>query len=119
MTPALLPLEVPRNGSDARILQLMAVDEVGIDQPIDVTGFTFTAQARDAFGGSVIATATVTIDTAAEGKVSVRWLGSQFDGYGSAFQAAVAGWDLKMIDGSGIPTVVVRGPIYITPEATA
>lgn len=119
MTPGRLDIEVPRNGSDARILQLMAEDEVGVDQPIDVTGYSFSAQARDVFGGSVIATATVTIDTAAEGKVALRWLGSQFDTYGNTFQACAASWDMKMVDGTGNPSVVLRGVLYITPEATA
>lgn len=119
MTPGRLDIEVPRNGSDARILQLMAADVVGIDQPIDVTGYSFTAQARDVPGGTVIATATVVIDTAVDGMVSMRWLGSQFDAYGSAFQMAVASWDLKMTDGSGLVSVPLRGVLYITPEVTA
>jgi hypothetical protein len=119
MTPGRLDLEVPRNGSDARLVQLLASDEDGVEAPIDVTGFSFTAQARDIFGGTVIAAAIVTIDTAAEGKIAMKWLGSDFDGFGDVMAPAIAAYDLKMVDGSGLPSVPVRGILYITAEATA
>lgn len=119
MTPARLDLEVPRNGSDSRLLQLMAPDDAGVEQAIDITGFSFSAQARDTSGGAVIATASVSIDTAAQGLISLAWVGSQFDGYGHPQAAAVCSWDLKMTDLGGVPSVPVRGVLYITPEATA
>jgi hypothetical protein len=119
MTPGRLDLEVPRNGSDARILQLFATDEDGVEAAIDITGFSFSVQARDAFGGDVIATASVTVIEATEGKIQVEWLGSAFDAFGDIFATAVAAWDLKQVDASAKPTVPVRGLIYITPEATA
>lgn len=119
MTPGRLDLEIPRNGSDARIVQLFGVDPNGQEEVIDLTGFSFSAQARDRFGGAAIALGTVAIDDAAEGKVSLKWVGSQFDTFGSVQATAVAAWDLLMTDALGLPSIPVRGLLYISPEATA
>lgn len=119
MTPGRLDMEIPRNGSDARLLKLYTRDEDGAEAPCDLTGCTVSAVARDIFGGDEIATAAVNIDTPAEGLVSIEWRGSQFDGFGNLFATASAAWDLKVVDPDGLPTVPVRGILYISPEATA
>lgn len=118
MTPARLDLEVPRNGSDARTLQLYGTDN-GSEVVLDLTGHTVAVEARDVFGGTVIATATASIIDAAQGMISVTWLGSQFDAYGDNQGVAVAAYDLKLVDGTGQPSVPLRGLLHITPEATA
>jgi acyl-CoA thioesterase len=118
-SPGTYSIEVPRNGSDVATFAFKAVAGDASEMPIDLTGYSLSAKARDVFGGSVIATAVVTVDSAADGVVTIKWVGSQFDSYGSPFKAAEAAWDLKMVDASGIPSIPVRGIITITPEATA
>jgi hypothetical protein len=119
VTPARLDLEVPRNGSDMRTLQLFTEDSAGVEVPLDLTGMDASATARDVFGGSTIVGASVSIIEAAQGKISLSWLGSNFDGFGDAFADSVAAWDLKLVDVDGVPVVPVRGILHITPEATA
>lgn len=115
MTPFWFDIEVPRNGSDFREYQMLDASGVAID----LTGWTITAQARDTAGGTVIATATVALVEPTNGIFSVKWLGSQFDAYGSAQAMAVAAIDIKAIDASSLPIAITRGTLYITPEVTA
>ena len=119
MTPGRLDLEVPRNGSDSRILQLVGMDESGAEIPLDLSGYVVSARARDVFGGDYVATATAAIDDPSSGKVSIRFVGAQFDAFGDSSATAIAAWDLKIIGPDGVPEVPLRGIIYISPEATA
>lgn len=119
MTPGRLDLEVPRNGSDQRTLALMTLDDAGAEVPIDLTDYLVSANARDVFGGAVVATATVTISDAAAGEVNMTWLGSDFDAFGGPFADSIAAYDLRAEGDDGIPVVVLRGLLHITPEATA
>ena len=120
MTPGRLDIEVPRNGSDARTLQLLTRDPAtGGEVPYDLSDTLVIARARNVFGGGVISSASVTISDAAEGKIDVIWLGSQFDGYGNAFQTALAAYDIRLVGADGIPVIPIRGTIYISPEASS
>ncbi|OGT55472.1 MAG: hypothetical protein A3E01_09190 [Gammaproteobacteria bacterium RIFCSPHIGHO2_12_FULL_63_22] len=114
MTPFWFDIEVPRNGSDFREYQL--VDATGA--AMDITGWTITAQARDAAGGTVIATATVALVEPTNGTFSAQWIGSQFDAYGDVMGLATAAIDIKAVAGS-LPIALTRGTLYITTEVTA
>ena len=119
MTPFLLDIEVPRNGSDDRLLYIYDIDDNGVQSPRDLTNHTASAIARDVFGGAVIATAVCSIPEPTLGRISMKWLGSQFDNYGDTMALVIAAYDLKLIDEASLPTVPVRGTLYITPESTA
>lgn len=112
---ATLDIEVPRNGDYYGEWRLEDID----GNPIDLTGHTLTMQARPVAGDTtVIAYATLDLVEPADGRVTVRWQGSDFDGFGNVFQLTRAAYDLRDIYPDGVIQIPVRGHLLITPEAT-
>ena len=113
---ASLDLQVPRNGSIEKELQLLDVEGA----PIDLTGHTITATARETAGtGSTIATAAITLVEPTDGRLSIRWNGSSFDAVGEPTEIARVAWDMKHVYPSTFIDIPVRGQLIIFPEVTA
>jgi hypothetical protein len=109
---ATLNIDLPRNGHFLRELTVYAQD----GSVVDLTGATLEASARDIPGGTIIASAAVSLVEATAGKLELLWTGSDFDSFGSLTQVARPSYDLK-ITLNGI-TDVIRGQINLLPEST-
>lgn len=110
---AILNIDVPRNGHFMRDLTVYAQD----GSIVDLTGATLEADARDIPGGTVIASAALTIIEASAGVFRMIWTGADFDAFGSLTEVARPSYDCK-ITKAGI-TDVFRGQINLIPESTA
>lgn len=104
-------IDVPRNGHFVREFTLVAQD----DSPINLTGSTIEADARDIPGGTVIASATISITEAVNGKFEMTWAGTDFDAFGSPTEIARPSYDVKVTQ-AGISLVPFRGYLNLLPE---
>lgn len=110
-----LNIEVPRQGDWIKELQL--TDIAGV--PIDLSGHSLAWSARLVAGsGGVVATATVSILEASEGRIRARWHGPDFDAVGIATQIVRVAHDLKETYPDGSIDVPFRGQLNIYPEVT-
>lgn len=111
-----LDIEVPRNGDYFAEWRMEDAD----GEAIDLTGHTLTMQARAVAGDvTVLATATIDLVEASDGRYSVLWHGSDFDDFGNIFQVSRASYDLKHTYPDAITMIPVRGHLLIMPEVTA
>jgi len=108
-----MDIDVPRNGQFQREFTLVAQDE----SPIDLTGATIQANARDIPGGTIIAAAVITITEAMSGKFEMLWTGADFESFGNLTQVARPSYDVKVIR-SDITEVPFRGQLNLLPEST-
>lgn len=107
-----LNIDLPRNGHFLREITAYAQD----GSIVDLTSATIEASATDIPGGTVIASAVVTIVEASAGKFQMLWTGSDFDSFGSLTEVARPSYDAKITHG-GV-TDVFRGQINLIPECT-
>lgn len=106
LTPAVVDIVGVRAGD--RNLFLVNIRTSG--QPLDLTGYTVTAQARIDAEDGVGLTAVCTITDAAAGKVSVRWPGADVRTWLGDSEVLKGVWDLQLDDGSGAdPWTVIKG----------
>lgn len=109
-----LDIRVPRNGSYFQEWQLCDAD----GEPIQLGGSTLEMDARPiAGGGSVIASATLTLTIGDEGRFSVLWNGSDFAALGVPTEITRAAYDLKRTT-DGIPEIPISGHIILIPGVT-
>lgn len=110
-----IDLNVPRNGHFFGELRLTDID----GNAIDVTGHAFAMDAREIAGdGTVIASATVAIVEAADGRISVKWRGADFDAVGEPTVDVVVAYDLKETYPDGTIDIPLRGNLILIPEVT-
>jgi len=82
--------------------------------PVDLSGYTGAAKIKDTYGGSTLATFTVTLGGAA-GTITLT-LSATTTGALSAPATGV--WDVELTSGSTVRRLV-GGTVTITPEVTA
>lgn len=84
-------------------------------EPIDFTGWTFEAEARSTWGGTLWTTATVT-HNGAGGRVLVTFPAAET---ALLTPDAVGVWDLQGTDTGNLPHTVVRGTATVLGDSTA
>lgn len=109
-----LNIDLPRNGHFLRELTAYAQD----GSIVDLTGATLEASARDIPGGTVIASAVMTLTDPTAGKFEMLWTGADFDAFGSLTEVARPSYDAKITPLGGV-TDVFRGQINLIPECTS
>lgn len=81
--------------------------------PVDLTGYTAAAKIRDTFGGTVLATFTVTLGTT-DGRITCSLSATTTGG----LAAPAAGvWDLEVTTG-GTVRRLLAGSVRVTPQVT-
>lgn len=113
-SPADLPIRLERNGSWSRTL--FFTDE--LDQPVDLTGVTFTGSVRSSAGSATVLAALVfAITDAANGQILVSLIGSELDEVAGTQEAVRLAHDAYATK-AGVPTVIFRGTTILDPEVT-
>jgi hypothetical protein len=113
-SPVDLPIRLERNGSWSRTLFFR--DE--LDQPVDLTGVTFSGSVRSNAGSSTsIAALTFSTTDAPGGQVLVSLVGSALDSVDEKQEAVRLAHDAYAKKG-GVPTVIFRGTLILDPEVT-
>lgn len=108
-----LNIEVPRDGHYHEGWHLMGTD--GAD--LDLTGHTITAAAQSAAGTDpVIATATIDLYAAANGRFDMTWAGADFADVPGATEKVRVSWKLRDEAPDGIVKDIVRGHLILIPE---
>lgn len=109
-----LDIEVARNAAFLR--QLTITDDDGA--PIDLTGASFALDVRSAAGvGSVLASATVTVDDAPNGLLTIELLGSAFSGVTGTTEIVRLAHDFLATQDS-VTIALVRGEIVLLPAVS-
>jgi hypothetical protein len=80
--------------------------------PVDVTGWTFTAQVRAKRAGAVAATFTVNVTDAAQGELTISLSGA------TTATLASGVWDLNVALPDGTVSTLVDGVITVTQDVT-
>lgn len=114
--PVNMDIEVPRNGSFARTSQL--VDDQG--EPIDLTSNEMALDIRrlPGDGGAPVGSAAVTIEEGNQGFFTEVIVGSDLAAVAGVYETVRLAYDLRRVDGTGLPTVERRGSILLTPGVT-
>ncbi len=81
---------------------------------LDITGRTYASKVADTLGGTVVATPTVTVSDAANGKI----LWSMTDTQTDALTAAIYRWDLIENAGTSSERTIILGTLNVTGRAT-
>jgi hypothetical protein len=114
--PVNMDIEVPRNGSFARTSQL--VDDQG--EPIDLTSNEMAIDVRRLAGdgGAPVASFDVEVEPGTQGFFTESIVGTSLASVEGPFQTVRLAYDLRRVDGAGLPTVERRGSILLTPGVT-
>jgi hypothetical protein len=113
--PAIVNISGVRSGD--RNLFSLVLRTAG--QPLDLTGYVVTAEARVTALDTTALDAVCTITDAPNGKVDVRWPGADVETWlgGNADQKGV--WDLQIDDGSGAdPWTIIEGTFVAEQDIT-
>lgn len=115
MAAGYLAIELERNGTYVESWQI--TDDEGV--AIDVTGWTFAMDVKYAAGESdpPLASATVTVDNAATGELTVQIEGADFAAVDGEKEKVILAYDFVAVE-SGVPQVYVGGPLILVPGVT-
>jgi hypothetical protein len=86
-----------------------------VNTPLDITGRTYSSAIAATKGGAVVATPTVTVTSAATGKITWSLTDTQTD----ALTAGRYVWDLVENPGTSSERTLIIGTLRITGRATA
>lgn len=115
MAGAQINIEVPRNGHYHQAWTLRDSDKA----PIDLTGHHLALSIRAIAGtGVVIATATIDIYDAPNGRFDVTIAGSDLNSMSGPSEIVRLAYDLRHVFPDGIMEIPVRGHIILMPEVT-
>jgi hypothetical protein len=115
----LAPAEVDIAGVRAGDRNLIQLTLRQGGQPIDLTGYTITAQARTTAADTAHLDAVCTITNATGGQVQVRWPGADVETWLGGQSSAKGVWDLQLDDGTGSdPWTVVSGSFAAEMDVT-
>lgn len=114
--PVNMDIEVPRNGSFSRTSQL--VDDQG--EPIDLTSNEMAIDVRrlPGDGGMPVASFAVEVEPGTQGYFTESIVGSAMASVSGVYETVRLAYDLRRVDGAGLPTVERRGTILLTPGVT-
>lgn len=108
-------INVPRNAHYFEEWRLLDTDGTGLD----LTDQTLEMDCRAIAGsGPVIASATISVVEATEGRFTVDWDGADFDGVSVDTEIVRLAYDLLRTDSTGTPTIDARGHIVLLPGVT-
>lgn len=85
-----------------------------VDVPRDLTGYTFASRVATGRGGTVVATPTVTVVSAALGQISVSMTDTQTDALANSTYI----WDLIQNPGTTTETTLITGRMTVAGRAT-
>lgn len=116
-----IPADIQITQGDTWTERFDVVDSTGT--AVDLTGLTGALKIKDTFGGTTLATATVTIPTPASGQIvatiaSATTSGLSISGAGSSDRSGLIGfYDLQITDGTSIVTIC-GGSVTLWREVT-
>lgn len=103
--PAVLDIAGVRAGD----LNEFAMTLTANNQPVNLSGYTITAQARNNQSDTEMISAVVTVVDAAKGKITIRWPGDLIRTWLASKVRATGVWDMQLKPATGDPTTVVAG----------
>lgn len=110
-------LEIPRNADYFQEWRLLDPDGAE-SSPIDLTGCTLELDVRAFAGeGVVIASATIDVVEATDGRFTVLIHGSDFAATGEPSTAVSLAYDLRLTYPDGVQRIPIRGHVIATPGA--